>query len=276
MSPELCEEYAAMYALGLLEGAEKTAFEQELAKNPVAGAMVAEFESASSLLVGTLPKVAAPRALKERILGSVQSQTPVVEPPKRIEFSPIWIPWGVAAVLAVLSVVALVGRSQMTSTNKRLAEENRSLQVRIAGIEAERERLETKVNTLESERTSIETRIASMEPRKDPLASIRTVRLAPQGPVLPDTEVIATWDGETQQGLLNLARLPLPPPDKSYQLWIITPDSPQPVDAGVIVSDTARFAFKSPYPVKVAALAISLEPRGGSPAPTTVVYVGKM
>lgn len=276
MSPELCEEYAALYALGLLEGPEKKAFEQELAQNPVAGAMVAEFETASSLLVGTLPKRVAPPTLRTTILQSVQSEKPVAEPAKKFQFSPLWIPWGVAALLAIFSVVIVTERSQLASTNNRLAEENKSLQVRIAGLDAERDRLQTRVDTLESEKKSIETRLASMQPPKDPLESVNTLRLAPQAPAKPDTEVLATWDAERQQGMLNLARLPLPPAGMSYQLWIISPDSAQPIDAGVIVSNTARFEFKAPYPVKVAALAISLEPSGGSPSPTTVVYVGKM
>ncbi len=277
MSPELCEEYAALYALGLLEGAEKTAFEQELSTNPAAGAMVAEFERASSLLVSSLPQRTAPPTLRTKILEKVQSKAPTTEPVKRFQFSPLWIPWGIAAILAVFSAVLLLERTQQTRANERLAEENKSLQVRIAGLDAERDRLDARVNALESEKKSIETRIASLQPAaQDPLESLKTVRLAPQGQVQPDTEVLAAWDPEAQQGVLNLSRLPLPPADKSYQLWIITPDAPQPVDAGVIVSDTARFAFKAPYPVKVAALAISLEPKGGSPTPTTVVYVGKL
>lgn len=277
MSPEMCEEYAALYALGLLEGAERRSFEEELAKNPVAGAMVAEFERSSSLLVTTLPKIPAPATLRAAVLQGVQSQMPVAEPPKKFTFSPIWIPWGVAAALAIICAVSLAGKSRTTDSAKRLQEDNNSLQIRIAGLQAERDRLEAKVNSLESEKKSLETRMASLQPKPQatPLDVIQTVKLAPQGLAKPETEVIASWDSERQQGLLNLSRLPLPPADKSYQLWIITPDSPQPVDVGVIISDTARYEFRSPYPTKVAALAISLEPKGGSPAPTNVLYVGK-
>lgn len=277
MSPEQSEEYAALYALGGLEGAEKRAFEQELSKNAVTAAMVAEFEKASSLLLTTLPKLTPPPSLKSRVLQGVQDKPVVVaEPTKKFELSPTWIAWGVAAAVAIFCIVQMASKTHLTNANTRLAEESKSLQVRIAGLQAERERMETRMNTLESERKSIDSRMASMEPPKDPLKSIQSFRLAPQGPVQPDTEVIATWDSERQEGVLNLARLPIPPPDRSYQLWIITPDSPQPVDAGLIVSETARLEFKAPFPLKLTALAISLEPKGGSPAPTTVVYVGKL
>ncbi len=276
MSPEMCEEYAALYALGLLEGAERKSFEEELAKNPVAGAMVAEFERASALLVTTLPKASPPPSLRTAILQKVQSHVPAVEPPRKFTLNPIWIPWGVAAAMAILSVVLLSEKSRISESARRLQEDNNSLQIRIAGLDAERARLEGRVNALESEKKSMETRLASLQPKTSPLEVIQTVKLAPQGLAKPDTEVIATWDAEHQQGVLNLSRLPLPAADKSYQLWIITPDSPQPVDVGVIVSDTARYEFRSPYPTKVAALAISLEPKGGSPTPTNVLYVGKL
>lgn len=276
MSPEQSEEYAALYALGQLEGAEKRAFEEELTKNPVTGAMVAEFENAAALLATSLPQVAAPATLKSRVLEHIQPVAPKEEPAKKFEFSPVWILWGATAALAAACIVLLANKSQLTNANTRLVEESKSLQVRIAGLNSERERLEVRANTLESEKQSLETRVATMQPPKNPLEFIKTFRMAPQGGMQADTEVIATWDAERQQGLLNLSRLPLPPPDRSYQLWIVTPDSQQPVDAGVIVSDTARYLFKPPFPVNVAALAISLEPKGGSAAPTTVVYVGKM
>ena len=279
MSPEMCEEYAALYALGLLEGAERRSFEEELAKNPVAGAMVAEFERASALLVTSLPKLTPPPSLRAAVLQRVQSQVPAVEPAKKFTFNPVWIPWGVAAALAIICAVSLAGKSRTTEQTKRLQEDNNSLQIRIAGLQAERDRLEVRVNTLESEKKSLETRVASLQPKPQPtpLDVIQTVKLAPQGLAKPDTEVLASWDAERQQGLLNLSRLPLPAADKSYQLWIISADAPQqPVDVGVIISDTARYEFRSPYPVKVAAFAISLEPKGGSPAPTNVLYVGKL
>ena len=76
---------------------------------------------------------------------------------------------------------------------------------------------------------------------------------------------MALWDPQRQEGALHLAKLPNAAPDKDYQLWIITPESKQPLDAGVIPPSTQGLAFRAAQPVgQVAALAISLEPKGGS------------
>ena len=62
----------------------------------------------------------------------------------------------------------------------------------------------------------------------------------------------------------------LPPlaPDQDYQLWLIDPQYPIPVDGGVFTVDPAtgeaRVTFKADKPVKsVAKFAVSLERKGG-------------
>lgn len=66
--------------------------------------------------------------------------------------------------------------------------------------------------------------------------------------------------------------LPLLPPDRTYQLWLIGADG-VPVSAGVFQSDAqgdALLIFEPTTPLnEVAAIGISSEPAGGSPAPTT-------
>ena len=91
-------------------------------------------------------------------------------------------------------------------------------------------------------------------------------------------EVVALWDPQRREGALHLTKLPQPAPDKDYQLWIITPESKQPMDAGIIPSASECLTFSATQPVKqVAAFAISLEPKGGSVTPRgPVIYLGKL
>jgi anti-sigma-K factor RskA len=66
--------------------------------------------------------------------------------------------------------------------------------------------------------------------------------------------------------------LPPLPPDRTYQLWLIGADG-VPVSAGVFQSDAdgdALLIFEPSAPLnEIAAIGISTEPAGGSPAPTT-------
>jgi anti-sigma-K factor RskA len=64
---------------------------------------------------------------------------------------------------------------------------------------------------------------------------------------------------------LRRFKLPVPPADKQYQLWALK--NGKPIDAGVFEMDTEMHMM----PVTIAdadAFAITLEKKGGSPAPT--------
>ena len=154
-------------------------------------------------------------------------------------------------------------------------QENAALQGRIASLDAERTRLESRVSALEKERQDLQIRVASLEER-DPLREIQPITLAAQPGAPVAEKVMALWDPYRREGALY-AKLPEPAPDKDYQLWIITPESKQPVDAGVIPAVSDNMMFTAARPVtQIAALAISIEPKGGSPAPQgPVIYLGK-
>ena len=91
-------------------------------------------------------------------------------------------------------------------------------------------------------------------------------------PLLPNTRLGGS------EGALHIAKLPEPGPKKDYQLWIITPESKQSLDAGIIPASSECLPFSAKQPVnQVAALAISVEPKGGSVTPRgPVIYLGKL
>jgi anti-sigma-K factor RskA len=275
MSPEEREELASLYVLGALEGEELAEFERELAAHPELAVLVTELERASTILATSVPQHKAPELVRQSVLQRIKSQIPPAEPSHRPAFSFGWIPWAIAAGLAICSALLWNERSRLTAAVASVEQENESLQGRIAGLDAERIRLESRVSALEKERANLQVRVASLEER-DPLREIQPVSLAPQ-PGAPAAEVMALWDPYRREGALH-AKLPEPAPGKDYQLWIITPESKQPVDAGVIsaLSDCTPFTASRPIN-QLAALAISLEPKGGSPAPRgPVIFLGKL
>ena len=168
-------------------------------------------------------------------------------------------------------------KSRLSAAIGSLERENQSLVVRIAGLDAERVRLETRISALENEKNELQVRVASLESR-DPLREVQPIMMAAQPGAPAGAEVVALWDPQRREGALHLTKLPQAAPDKDYQLWIISPESEQPVDAGIIRSASEFVTFSATQPVRqVAALAISLEPKGGSVTPRgPVIYLGKL
>ncbi len=279
MSPEEREELASLYVLGMLEESELAAFERELVDHPELTTLVAELERASTLLATSVPQHPAPNVL-DRVMEQVRAPAQVAEPPPSSAFSfgwANWIPWAIAAGLTVACALLWNERNSLSAAIGSLEKENQSLSDRITGFDAERVRLEGRINTLENEKNKLQVRVASLEER-DPLREIQPVMFAAQPGAPAGAEVIALWDPQRREGALHVAKLPEPAPGKDYQLWIITPESKQPLDAGLVPAASECLPFSAAQPVnRIAALAISIEPKGGSLTPQgPVIYVGKL
>ena len=277
MNLEEQEELASLYVLGILEGSELAAFERELVAHPELATLIAELEKASTILATSVPQYPAPDILRHSILDQIKGDRPATEPIPRSTFSFGWLPWAIAAGLTVCCALLWNEKSRLSAAIGSIERENQSLLVQIAGLDAQRVRLETRISTLENEKNKLQVRVASLEAR-DPLREIQPVMLAAQAGAPAGAEVVALWDPHRREGALHLTKLPEPAPDKDYQLWIITPESKQPVDAGVIPPGSESLPFSATQPVRqVAALAISLEPKGGSVTPRgPVIYLGKL
>ncbi|MDQ3020655.1 MAG: anti-sigma factor [Bacteroidota bacterium] len=83
----------------------------------------------------------------------------------------------------------------------------------------------------------------------------------------PSSHVVAFWNPDTKKVYVEVKNLPMPPPDKQYQLWALS--NGKPIDAGVMdvdPSDKSLHEMKSMQDAQ--AFAITLEPKGGSVNPT--------
>jgi anti-sigma-K factor RskA len=95
-------------------------------------------------------------------------------------------------------------------------------------------------------------------------------------PAAPQASARASWS--RSRGLVFLASaLPSPPAGRTYQLWILTARTP-PISESWLLTPDARgnviAIFKTPstLPAPVA-MAVTLEPAGGVPAPTGAKYL---
>ena len=100
----------------------------------------------------------------------------------------------------------------------------------------------------------------------------------------PDTRLVNFGEGAAQPPrgrvllhpalgvLLAASNLPAPPPGKTYEMWLI-PKSGNPAPAGLFQSDAAGSAMhfqRTPLDLsQMKAVAVTLEPAGGVPQPTS-------
>lgn len=164
------------------------------------------------------------------------------------------------------------------ATKARLESDIQTLADQNARLRTERDQIQVRLTTLEEEKIALQVRMASLEAR-EPLKEIQNFDLAPQPEAPAPSPITALWDPARQVGVLDLAKLPPPPPDHDYQLWIIPAGASQPRDAGLVTAAIgARALIQSPEGVsRAGTLAISLEPKGGSLQPQgPVIYVGEL
>ena len=86
------------------------------------------------------------------------------------------------------------------------------------------------------------------------------------------------WHPGTAQGILYVEGLPPLPLTKSYELWVFVKETPLPagvfdVRLGGTAVSLSKITGAPDHPVK---FAVSVEPKGGVPAPTgAIVLVGE-
>ncbi len=359
------EELAALHALDLLEGAERTQFEQALARDPALQALVLSLRDTSAALAHLAPAVPPPPGLKHRVLASIdalEKNDPapdnVIRPAPAVFRLSRMIPWAAAAALVVCSAwlgsryLAVRVEADLARKEQKLTEltlqssqqqleaeriiarrraENAQQQIATAGTQlettralvAERDRLlaEARTQTAERDRliaeartqlTTREREIAILTQRIDiftgaaeeigrklgeaqqqvarltfelksqgDLADFKITTLASLLKNSPQALAVAVWDPGKQEGVLKVEKLPALLANQDYQLWIVDPQYPNPVDGGVFTVDPktgeARRKFKAKQPVgAVNAFAVTLEQKGGVPvAKGPFVLLGK-
>lgn len=112
------------------------------------------------------------------------------------------------------------------------------------------------------------------------LANLQITALASMVKGVPNALAAAVWDPVKQEGVLKAENLPALLANQDYQLWVVDPQYPNPVDGGVFTVDAkgvAKVTFKAKQPVgAVNALAVTRERKGGVPkAEGPFILLGK-
>ncbi len=113
------------------------------------------------------------------------------------------------------------------------------------------------------------------------LANLKITALASMLKNLPQAQAIAVWDPKKQEGILDVQKLPALAANEDYQIWVVDPQYPIPVDGGVFsvesTSAPQRIKFTAKQPVNaIDAFAVTRERKGGVPkAEGPFVLLGK-
>lgn len=270
MIDETMQERAAAYALGALDENESKAFEGVLRVDPELRALVRELRSVTEALAGTAPALEPPAAVKARLLLEIDERRPPAA--KRVQDLPIgappvapaaaparaWIPWAVAAAMAIVS---LAFYWQSASLRAQLAAQAGHINELMANAELAR-----------AESADLRQTVAKLR-ESNRLASFRIALLDSLLAAAPKTVAVSVWDNDRQDGVFIVRNLKPLPSDKDYQLWIIDPKYPSPVDAGVFQVDAkgnVREDFRAKLPIQTAnQFAVTIERKGGATVPNT-------
>lgn len=238
MEHELIEGLIPAYALGATDPGESRAVEAHLPSCAACRARLAEYRSLGDGLLYAVPAMTAPAGLTERMQRRLVAARPQAKPAPwwaRLHMRPIVPALGAALLLLVLTNLYWIGR----------------------------------VGRLERQATEQTAALAG-------LVNAPAVPLyADASPAWAQGVVYAPPNG--QMALLCVYNMAALPAGKSYQLWLIRGDGKRdsggvfqvtPDGFGVLIVRPAR-----PFS-EYSAVGITVEPLGGSPAPTSPRVLG--
>ena len=257
---------AAAYALGVLEAAAHAAFEAHLASCAECAADVRQMRLAASALPHTVPQVSPPPSLRARILRQMSAAPDASTPAPAVVVRekrglPAWLP--IAAMLVIGAGVSFYAQR---------------MQARVANLETQLRQAQAQVAA--AERQTLEARNVAFRAQSAmgvfAAPDVARIDLAGQ-PVAVSARARALWS--RQRGMVfTVTNLPALPPGRVYQVWVVTAQAP--VSAGLLTPDASgggSVYFETPVDIlPPVAVAVTLEPAGGVPAPTGAMYlVGK-
>ncbi len=279
---EQVQEQAALHALGILEPGEARLFEQKLAADASLRALKNEYEATAAELGALVKPLMPPADLKDRLMSVIEERSQF----RRVSAVPTtallngvkWIMRGVAAALALSAVGLWTDRQNMESrATARQAEAQRTTE-KLAAESQRAFSLESALKNAEAQISQLKNEVVMLQ-EKDAFARMQIATLQSNVSQYKQGVAVVVWDSEKHTGILKLEKMPPLDTKKDYQLWVVDPKNPVPVDAGVIQMDSKGFAkidFKPVDAVSEAAkFAISVERKGGVPkAEGPIVFIG--
>ena len=262
------QELLASQALDALDASQAGDLTEHLRECAECRAELAESRDAAALLAYAATPTDPGPQVRARILEEIQkhprrladSSSPVIplNPPTRT----IWpivlrLAAGLAFVALLIGLVVLWRRD--SAARKELVRLSNQVNRQQRELQAERSKL-----TRQNEALSL---LNSQDTKKVHLAGTQTAQNA---------RAVFVFDQKSGRGMLIAEGLPTAPPDKAYEVWFI-PKGHSPIAGKVFTVDATGSSFVADnIPAEAresAVIAITLEPKGGSAAPTGAIYL---
>jgi anti-sigma-K factor RskA len=243
-------EDLALHALGALQDPEKHALEQHLAECSSCRSELSEMQADAALLVLSATGPAPSVRVREELLKATAPELQRV-----IQIAPRRRPWILAFAFSAAAVLALIA-AFFWSDNRVLKETLANVTHSLSEQQDQLTQAQDLVNTL-----------TSQESHRITLVAAKSVP-QPQGKVfyLP---------GKAHLVFLASNMAPLPP-NRVYELWLI-PVNGAPIPAGLFKADAHGSGSIVNPPlhagIEAKAFAITVEPEGGSAAPTSQILM---
>ena len=252
---------AAAYVLGALEPEERRAFEAHVAGCATCAEDVRSLQQVADGLAHSVPQHTPRPDLRARVLDSIvpgasASSAVVVAAPRTA--MPAWLALAAALALAI-------GASAYAW----------QLQQRVRTLEARLDSAEERASSAEREVATVRRQADEAQAAMNVMAAPDMVRIDLAGqPAAAAARARAR--GSRNRGLVFAARnLPQAPAGRVYQVWVVTTAGP--VSAGLLTPGAdgrAEAFFNTPPDIAPpTAVAVTLEPAGGVPAPTGEAYL---
>jgi anti-sigma-K factor RskA len=244
------------YVLGLSSPEESAEFERMCATHSEVLAARNDFEI--QMEKGLLEqKLEPPRELKSRIFSEIGREKSLIT--RTSQAKPSLVPRiGFARYVAAASLILLAGsvllNFYLLSQYKRTIVKNEELIAAQTQIANNNKVLQTKM-------LHYENAISLMQ---NPLMAVVKMPGVPKSPS-PSSLATVYWNTQSKDVYLLVNKLPMPAPEKQYQLWAVVDGKP--VDAGVFDMTEGMSFVKLRTIPKAEAFAITLEKKGGSSTP---------
>jgi anti-sigma-K factor RskA len=230
MDRERFDELKDAFVLGALPEVERREFEEYLMAHPERQAEIEELGAVAGLLALSPQEHEPPPELRRSIMDVVEAEGLRVESGSGLARMREFL--SIRNLTLAAAALLVIG---LFSWNMVLQGEMRDLQSRIQSMQASRE--DSRMVALEGSGPAQQARVEVM--------------------ILEDHRAVLMAEG-----------MPPVPEDKTFQIWVIEDDVPQP--SGLFEVREDRVAVVVENPVDGAdAIAVTVEPEGGSPQPTT-------
>ena len=257
MSREELRGLVAAYVLGALDPDEHETFAKALSADDELRGEVAAYEEVVAGLAEAVPEQAPPQGLRDRILKEARAEVPIQS--GRSD-SPPGGRAGLAAIAWLAAAAGLAGALGFGVAYRGSQQANLELDADVAALNQENERL---VQLLEDRNVLLSTLTGP---------EVRTAALSATDQ-LPSARLF--WNTGQNRVFITAFDLPPAPAGRIYQLWGI-PDGENPVSLGTFQTQadgTATVSRPVPPGSDFAIGAVTDEPAGGSPQPTTTPFL---